>query len=172
MNALAFITDLTSAEVIETFARLFDFRLKASSLTIVEDEGGIVLTRSDIDPTLPMHACELLVLKSPTDESRSFVQVGLNIHDILRTLLGPSIPTDLYLVPAERLDHKVPLHVDMLMQQEKTILFASAQACLLLPTMMFGQVGAESKFVIALCTFGPVILERNLTCAFVMRLAS
>ena len=162
LNALAFITDLTSAEVVETFARLFDFRLKASSLTIVEVEGGIVSTRSDIDPTLPMHACELLVLKSPTDESRSFVQVGLNIHDILRTLLGPSIPTDLYLVPAERLDHKVPLHVDMLMQQEKTILFASVQACLLLPTMMFGQVGVESKFVIALCTFGPVILAKKL----------
>jgi hypothetical protein len=106
LNALAFITDLSPVEVAETFARLLDSRLKASSLTIHEVEGGIVLSKSDIAPTLPMHACELLVLKSPTDETRSHVQVGLNIRDVLKTLLGASIPTDLFLVPAEILDHK------------------------------------------------------------------
>ena len=161
LNALAFITDSSPVEVVETFARLLDSRLKASSLTILEVEGGIVLTKSEIAPTLPLHTCELLVLKSPIDETRSHIQVGLNIHDVLKTLLGASIPTDLFLVPAEILDHKVPLHVNMLMQQEKTTLFASVQACFLMPTTMFGQVGVESKFVVALCTFGPVILARR-----------
>ena len=161
LNAMAFLTDLTHVEIAETFGELVESRLKASTLAIHDVPGGYLLSQSDIAATVPMHLCEVLVLKSPVDEVRIHVQVGLNVMDVLKTLLGASTPASIYLVPAGNLDHKVPLHPNMLMQSEQTTLFASVQACLLLPTLMFGRVDGETKFVVALCTFGTVAVARR-----------
>ena len=161
LNAMAFLTDLTHVEICETFAKLVDSRLRASTLIIQEVAGGFMLSHSQIAATLPMHACEQLVLKSPVDEARLHIQVGLNICDVLRELMGASIPADIFLVPAGKLEHKVPLHPNLLMQQEQVTLFASVQTCLLMPTMMFGSLSDDSKFVVALCTFGTVIIARK-----------
>ena len=137
LNALAFVTNLSPVEIVEIFARLFESRLKASTLSIHEVEGGFMLSLSDIAATIPMHLCEDLVMRSPVDEIKIHVQVGPKIAEVLRVLMGASTPADISLVPAGILDHKVPLHPDVLMRLEKTTLFASVQACPLMPTMMF-----------------------------------
>lgn len=161
LNALAFVTNLTPVEIAETFAQLIDSRLKASVLSVHDVEGGFALSNSENAATVPMHLCEVLVMKSPVDESEIHVQVGLNILDILRVLMGASTPAHVYLVPGGILEHKVPLLPKVLMRLEKTTLFASVQACLLMPTLMFGRSEGDSKFVIALCTFGPVVIARK-----------
>ena len=124
-------------QIVEIFARLFESRVKASTLSIHEVEGGFMLSLSDIAATIPMHLCEDLVMRSPVDEIKIHVQVGPKIAEVLRVLMGASTPDDISLVPGGILDHKVPLHPDVLMRLEKTTLFASVQACPLMPTMMF-----------------------------------
>ena len=143
-------------QIVEIFARLFESRVKASTLSIHEVEGGFMLSLSDIAATIPMHLCEDLVMRSPVDEIKIHVQVGPKIAEVLRVLMGASTPDDISLVPGGILDHKVPLHPDVLMRLEKTTLFASVHACLLMPTMMFGRSEGDARFVIALCPFGTV----------------
>ena len=58
-------------QIVEIFARLFESRVKASTLSIHEVEGGFMLSLSDIAATIPMHLCEDLVMRSPVDEIKN-----------------------------------------------------------------------------------------------------
>eukprot|EP00435_Cladocopium_sp_Y103_P073917 s162_g45.t1 len=160
LNGLAFITDLTHVDIFELFARLLDMRLKASRLSIVAVQDGYLFQPSEIEPTAPMHLCDRLVLRSPADEVLAYVQAGLNVLAVIKALMGSSTPAQIFMLPAGILAHRIDLPTCMTMPRERLILFSDVMGGLLLPTSMFVSI-RDSQVVLALCTFGPVLIARR-----------
>eukprot|EP00435_Cladocopium_sp_Y103_P038186 s342_g10.t1 len=160
LNALAFLTDITHVDIADTFTRIIEARLRASTLAIHPAWGGFWFKESEIDPTLPLRECEQLILRSPVDETVIYVQAGIVVTDLLASLLGASKPTELFLAPAGNVKHKVPIRPDFEMPRDRTILFASVQVALMIPVKSFGDSSQQTDFVIALCPFGLVALAR------------
>eukprot|EP00435_Cladocopium_sp_Y103_P052891 s2212_g16.t1 len=160
LNGLAFITDLTHLDIFELFARLLDMRLKASRLSIVAVQDGYLFQPSDIEPTAPMHLCDRLALRSPADEVLAYVQAGLNVLAVIKALMGTSTPAQIFMLPAGNLAHRIDLPTCMTMPRERLILFSDVMGGLLLPTSMFVSI-RDSQVVLALCTFGPVLIARR-----------
>eukprot|EP00435_Cladocopium_sp_Y103_P051465 s2317_g16.t1 len=160
LNGLAFIKDITHVDISELFARLLDMRLRASSLSITATQDGYLFQQSEIEPTAPMHLCERLALRSPADEVLAYVQAGLNVRAVVKALMGTSMPSQIYMLPAGILAHRVELPSCMTMPRDRLILFSDVMGGLLLPTSMFVSI-RDSQVVLALCTFGPVLIARR-----------
>eukprot|EP00435_Cladocopium_sp_Y103_P037996 s1003_g10.t1 len=160
LNGLAFITDITHVDISEIFARLLDMRLRASSLSITATQDGYLFQQSGIEPTAPMHLCERLALRSPADEVLADVQAGLNVRAVVKALMGASMPAQIFMLPTGILAHRVELPSCMTMPRDRLILFSDIMGGLLLPTSMFVSI-RDSHVVLALCTFGPVLIARR-----------
>eukprot|EP00435_Cladocopium_sp_Y103_P066458 s404_g28.t1 len=160
LNGLAFIKDITHVDISEIFARLLDMRLRASALSITATQDGYLFQQSEIEPTAPMHLCERLALRSPADEVLAYVQAGLNVRAVVKALMGSSMPAQIFMLPAGILAHRIELPSCMTMPRDRLILFSDVMGGLLLPTSMLVNI-RDNHVVLALCTFGPVLIARR-----------
>eukprot|EP00435_Cladocopium_sp_Y103_P059020 s916_g21.t1 len=90
----------------------------------------------------------------------AYVQAGLNVQAVIKALMGTSTPTQIFMLPAGNLAHRIDLPSCMTMPRERLILFSDVMGGLLLPTSMFVSI-RDSQVVLALCTFGPVLIARR-----------
>eukprot|EP00435_Cladocopium_sp_Y103_P012817 s293_g3.t1 len=74
--------------------------------------------------------------------------------------MGSSTPAQIFMLPAGNLSHRVELSACMTMPRERLILFSDVMGGLLLPTSMFVSI-RDNQVVLALCTFGPVLIARR-----------
>ena len=112
-----------------------------------------------IPPTIPMHQFAKVSVKSPMHSFVMYLEVGLNVFQVVSKLAAESVPAKLEVVIQGLEDVKFPLPNSLSMTPENMNLWANVPSCLLLCEQ---SVKATSwPFVAALHPKGIVVVARQ-----------
>jgi uncharacterized membrane protein len=101
-NAMAFLSGMTGVEIQELMLEAMTKRFTSQNIRWEIKWGGFSFTKDDdaCQPTQLMHSHQKITVFSPTDRFTFFAERGTRVWDAIRTLTGPSIPQEIFLLPA------------------------------------------------------------------------
>ena len=153
-KAIAFTTQ-------EAFANVMARRIRADAVETIICEQGLCIrsaveTHLLIDPTLAVPLFITMTVKTPTTTFCFRVREGLKIMDVMKNLLGPSTPQDIWIIMQN--GSKLPLIESDVTQDFPMMLWANIPSKLFLDDGKFQT--CENPFVIILSHNGIVVQKR------------
>ena len=168
INGVMFVCpDMFMYGVAETFSRVMKYRLQAEEVVFEADEHGIVIKRREIaltlaiSPTQPFRCIARLTIASPTDQFVVWCEEGLDIHEVLSVLTGPSMPACIDICPNHVEEFRIPVAGDFRMLKHDTTLHAAVPSAMILQEKMFATKLCDRSIACFLTEFGVVAVRAH-----------
>ena len=162
-NAMAFIAGLTGVEIQEMMLQIMNARFTSQNMRWEMRGGGYLFTK-DLEvcqPTLQMHAFQKITVSSPTEQFIFHAESEIRLWDAMRLLTGPSIPSEIFLLPAGQLEAKISLPEKFEVSDQDVTLFASVPSVLGIGSQRFALGAHQATCIAVLTGEGMYVLRRD-----------
>ena len=162
MNAMAFLSGMTGVEIQEIMLEAMTKRFTAQNIQWEFKWGGVSFTKDEevCQPTQLMHSHQKITLLSPTDRFTFLAEKGTQVWDAIRNLTGPSIPQEVFLLPAGLMEAKITLPHNFEVTDQEITLFAAVPSILGTGMERFA-LGSHSSSCIAVFTVDNIFVLRR-----------
>ena len=164
INALAFLhEDLSGAEVQQVFVECLSMRMTSQNIKWERTLGGHSFRIDDTTcaPTLHMHSMQRIIITSPMDSVIFFGEKGVNIEASMKSLLGISMPNDVFLMPGGNLEARITMQPRMEINDYDVQLFSNVPVALNVDSNDFATSHCQAGHIIILTKQGPHVLRRD-----------
>ena len=165
LNAIAMIRETwTLRGIPEIFADVMSEALNATNLRVKHEDGGFVICKAErendsIPPTIPTFEFAKLRIRSPMHSFVVFVEVGVNISQLIAMITAESVPNTLEIEIDGVNGLRFPLPASLCMSTHDTNVWANVPSCLLLTEQTIKA--CDWPFVVALHPKGMLVVLRR-----------
>ena len=160
---MGFLFELSSVEVRELMMQAMIKRMTSRNLHWERRLDGFLFSIDDEScmPTLSMHAERTISIRSPMDCVVFHAENGINVSEALKSLLGMSTPSEIFLLPGGNLEARVGLQCQCTVGEHDIQLFAGVPCALNVALNSFALVENKSPSIVVLTKDGPYVLRRD-----------
>lgn len=163
LNAMAFLAGFTGVEIQEMMLQIMTKRFTARNLQWEARWGGFSFTKNDdwCLPTQLMHSYQKIIVVSPTDQFSFFLEREIPVREALKALTGPSMPSEVFLLPAGLMEARITLPADFEANDQEVTLFASVPSILGVSPDFFALGSHHAPCIAVLIGQGIYVLRRD-----------
>ena len=166
INVFAFCnSDVDREDFQSVFCQAMSQRMHSENIHWFPCENGMMFTKKDFHnddiSTMPMRLFGKITIQSPIESWNCVAEYGVEIHEVLRHLLGPSLPSAVSLGIVGSPDCRVPLRLNFRLDTPQVVLRVDLPSALIVPVDAFKKVSEAHTTIVVLTSNGPIAMKHN-----------